>query len=93
MVATPSGCPRTHRPFAACVWLYGSPLHRAVLDRIKLRPLIEYLAHERLHITNAHSEVTFAFTGASLSKTTLSHVSIGNVELERLAELLGGSDK
>jgi hypothetical protein len=36
--------------------------------------------------------VTFEFAGLNL-KTPLSHLQIGNVELERLAELLGGSDK
>jgi hypothetical protein len=57
-----------------------------VLDRIKVRPILEYVVGERLKMTNTtHSEVTFAFSGPSLRKTELSHLQIGNTELEYLA--------
>jgi hypothetical protein len=63
---------------------------RTVLDQLNVRPIAEYLARERLRIIDSHTGVTFEFTGPNLSKTILSHVSIGNTELEALAQVLGG---
>jgi hypothetical protein len=46
--------------------------------------ILENVAGERLGITTAaHSEITFEFTGPNLHKASLSHLQIGNVELER----------
>jgi len=58
---------------------------RAVLDRLKVRPLAEYLA-ERVGVTEAeHWEITLEGALRDLRRTKLSHVHIGNLELEQRA--------
>jgi hypothetical protein len=57
---------------------------RAVLDRLNVRPVAEYLA-ERVGLTDAANwRIILAGSGACLRRTELSHVHIGNSELEHL---------
>jgi hypothetical protein len=57
---------------------------RAVLDRLNVQPIAEYLA-ERLGITDAANwRIVLAGSGQRLRWTELNHVRIGNTELEYL---------
>jgi hypothetical protein len=57
---------------------------RAVLDRLNVQPVAEYLA-ERLGVTDAANwRIALAGSGQRLRRTELSHVCIGNTELEHL---------
>ena len=57
---------------------------RAVLDRLNVRVVAEYLA-ERAGLTDAANwKITLAGSGQRLRWTELSHVRIGNTELEYL---------
>jgi hypothetical protein len=60
---------------------------RAVLDRLNARVVAEYLA-ERVGVTDdAHWKITLTGSGQRLRQTDLSHVHIGNVELEHRARI------